>query len=378
MGKGEINMSKRNLNCDILRIIAFIFVIAVHSLSNINFYNTITKDITMLGLNILRPLFMTCVPLFIFLSGYLTKEREFNKTYVLKLGKILLTYLLCAIACLITLHFIEHREALSIGGYIISILSFDAAPYGWYVELYIGLYLLIPFLNKLWQALPNQKSKQNLILVLIFLFVLPTAINIYNINDLNWWLHPAKSQNYAQLMPNYWMGNWYPILYYYLGRYLKEYKLKIKLKTNILLIPILMILFGCFNFYRNYGSYFDWAIYVGNASFEVLIMTILIANLILNYKDFNFKSIKLTKFINKISVLTFGAYLLSRIFDALIYPLINNNTMYIKERVIYIIPTVIIIAILSLIAAYFIDLLSHLIIKSISYLNKKFIKLRTS
>ena len=139
-----------------------------------------------------------------------------------------------------------------------------------------------------------------------------------------------------------------------------------------------MIIFGLFNFYRNYGSYFDWGIYTGYSSFEVLIMTILVANLILNYKDFNFKSIKLTKFINKISVLTFGAYLLSRIFDALLYPLINNNTMYIKERVIYIIPTVIIISILSLIAAYFIDLLSHLIIKSISYLNKKFIKLRTS
>ena len=169
-------MTKRNLNCDILRIMAFIFVIAVHFLLNTNFYNIITKDITMLALNILRPLLMTCVPLFIFLSGYLTKEREFNKAYVLKLGKILLTYFLCAIACLITLHFIEHREALSIGGYIISILSFSAAPYGWYVNMYIGLFLLIPFLDKLWQALSTKKSKQNLILVLCFLLILPSII----------------------------------------------------------------------------------------------------------------------------------------------------------------------------------------------------------
>ncbi len=45
-------MTKRNLNCDILRIIAFIFVIAVHFLLNTNFYTTITKDITILALNI--------------------------------------------------------------------------------------------------------------------------------------------------------------------------------------------------------------------------------------------------------------------------------------------------------------------------------------
>ncbi len=138
------------------------------------------------------------------------------------------------------------------------------------------------------------------------------------------------------------------------------------------------MLIGLFNFYRNYNNYFDWGIYTGYSSLEVLIMTLLIANLVLNYKEFNFKNIKLTKFINKISVLTFGAYLLSRIFDVWLYPFINNNITYIKEKVIYYIPTVIVIAILSLTASYIIDLIAKLITKSLSYLKEKFIKLKTS
>ncbi len=367
-------MTKRDLNCDILRIIAFLLVIAVHAFGFIGLYETITKDTTVLILHIGRTLIMTCVPIFIILSGYLTKEPKFNKAYVLKLGKIILTYILCAIACLVALHFLEHREVLTLRGYIFSILSFEAAPYAWYVNMYIGLYLLIPFLNSLWNSLSTKKSKQNLILVLCVLFIFPTIFNIYNFDSLNWWLHPSTSNNFATIFPNYWYGNCYPILYYFIGRYLKEYKLNIKLKTNIILLIFSMILFGSYNFYRNYSNYFAWTIFSSYPSLEVLIVTILFVNLVLKYKEFHLKNTKIVKLINKISVLTFGGYLLSRIFDIWLFPYLVNNTTYIKERIIYLIPMILCIGILSLISAYLIDIIAKILIKIFNYLKKKFIK----
>lgn len=166
----------------------------------------------MLILNIIRCLFMTCVPLFIILTGYLSINKELNKNYFKKIFRIILTYVLCSIACLIALHFIENRPVLSLKEYIFSILSFNAAPYSWYVNMYIGLFLIIPFLNILWKNLKTKKYRQYLIVVLVLLFVIPTITNIYNFNDTNWWIHPSISKSYQQIIPNYWLGR--GILYY--------------------------------------------------------------------------------------------------------------------------------------------------------------------
>lgn len=127
-------MKTRNINCDILRIIALLFVISVHSLSYIGFYGVINEGPTMLFLNIARCLFMSCVPLFIVLSGYLMSKKELNKNYLKKSIRIIATYILCSIACLIGLYFIENQEMLSIKDYFFKILLFQAAPYSWYVN----------------------------------------------------------------------------------------------------------------------------------------------------------------------------------------------------------------------------------------------------
>ena len=76
---------ERLINCDFLRILALIFVISVHSISYIGFYSTINEGPTMWLLNILRCLFIICVPLFILLTGYFMSKKELNKSYLKKL-----------------------------------------------------------------------------------------------------------------------------------------------------------------------------------------------------------------------------------------------------------------------------------------------------
>lgn len=352
-------IKNRSLNCDILRIMAFLFVLAVHSLSYIGFYSETTTGPTMLILNIVRCLFITCVPLFLVLTGYLMSKKELTKDYIKKLSRIIITYLLCSIVCLICLHFIEKRPIGTIKDYFFEILSFQAAPYSWYVNMYIGLYLIIPFLNILWKNLKDKKQKQYLIIVLLILIVSPTIFNIYNWQDFSWWLNPSRNRAYQQIVPNFWQGGGYPILYYYIGSYLKEYKLNITWIKNIVLLIIGLIIFGTFNFYRNYNNTFEWGIYVDYYSFEAVIITILITNLILNFKKLKLSE-RLNKIIAHISYLTFGGYLLSKIFDMIFYPYLTNNTTTVLERCFYAVPTVLLIGICSIILSGIIDMIQKL------------------
>lgn len=355
-------MKTRLLNCDILRIIAFSFVVGVHSLSYAEFYVTPMTGTTMLFLNFLRCLFITCVPLFLVLSGYLMIEKTLSKNYLKKLSRIIVTYILCSIACMVGLHFTENG-VFSIKHLISGILSFTAAPYAWYVNMYLGLYLLIPFLNILWNNLKNKQEKLYLIIVLSILTVLPTLFNIFRFDSLNWWIHPANSRDYQQLIPNFWQEILYPILYYFIGCYLKQFPLKMSTKKNTLYLMISILLFGLFNYYRDYGFTFYGSIFSNYFSFECLIVTVLFANLVLCNLHFKISNEKVIKFISKVSYLTFGAYLLSKIFDSWFYPFLLDHTSTMKERLPFFIPIIILIMICSLLLSFIIDLVQQLIFK---------------
>ena len=68
-------MKKRIINCDILRIVAFLFVISVHSMRYLGFYESINSGRLMAILNILRVILMACVPIFMVLTGYLMSHK---------------------------------------------------------------------------------------------------------------------------------------------------------------------------------------------------------------------------------------------------------------------------------------------------------------
>ena len=349
-------MKTRNINCDFLRIIALLFVISVHSLLYIGFYDTVNDGPTMILLNIARCLFITCVPIFMILSGYLMSKKEFNRKYLQKIIRIISTYFLCSLMCIIAVYFIENQEMLPLKDYFFQILSFKAAPYSWYVNMYLGLFLLIPFLNILWNNLKGQKPKQYLIVILFIIGILPNSINIFNFDSLNWWLEPSSSRLYQQLIPDYWATTTYIILYYFIGCYLKEYKLKLSIKKNIVFLLTFIIIFGLFNYYRNFNALFEWGSYVGYSSIEVVITTILFVNLILNFK-INIKSKKILDFIGKISYLTFGAYLLSAIFDRYFYPILQSHTNTLIQRIPYLFLLIPVIFIFSLLLSWIVELM---------------------
>ena len=64
--------------------------------------------------------------------------------------------------------------------------------------MYIGLFLLIPFLNAMWRGLKGQKQKILLIATLLALTTLPSLFNIYDWHTPEFWQLPSSASSADQ------------------------------------------------------------------------------------------------------------------------------------------------------------------------------------
>lgn len=324
----------RDTGLDITRIVAFMSVPAVHFFLNSGFYDIPVKGNKMYIMVIFRTLFMICVPLFMLLSGYLMSGKKImmDKKSILnqykKLDKIIITYVLATIIIIFYRNFYLH-EHLNLKNSISNILGYN--QYSWYVEMYIGLFLLIPFLNCLWHSI-QKDSRTMLVIVMILLTTLPSLLNIWNFESLETLRSPWLSTNYNSLVPDWWV-TLYPITYYYIGAYIKEYINIKKMKTwkLIFLSITTVIIFGCFNIWRSNTIKFVWGVWCGWGSFQNVIDTILIF-LMINSINYTKISHYISDFLALISDLTFGAYILTWIPDNYNYSKLIELETVIPER----------------------------------------------
>ena len=295
--------SKRIIGPDIVRFLAILFVISVHFFLNNGFYS---KEITSVGdffLILFRELFFTCVPLFLILTGYLNGHQKFNKNYVYKILKILISYFLIAIICVLVKIFYMDLD-ISKTELIASFFDFSAAPYAWYVEMYIGLFFLIPFLNILYDYIKTKKGKKSLIGVLILLTALPPTLNSFMYNGL-----------LIAILPDYWVA-FYPVLYYFIGRYLKEYSLNISLLKKIFFLITILLVQSMFEFILSYNSVFNYNVFNSYGN----IFTVIIASLIVEiFIDKDIKNKISKKIISFVALVSFEMYLISYVFDKIFY-----------------------------------------------------------
>ena len=202
-----VSKRDRDVSLDVIRALAVVSVLAVHFFLNCQFYDTVWTGKAMAPALVLRTQLMVCVPLFLLLSGYLQKEKQWSWGYYKGLLKLLLTYVLASVVCCVF-------RAVCDGGpwavkeWLRGMLSFSAAPYGWYIELYMGLFCMIPFLNLLWNALPSRRVKWVLLLTLCFFTMCP-SLNVISVH-FGW-----------QTVPNRW-APLYPVTYYFIGCFLQE------------------------------------------------------------------------------------------------------------------------------------------------------------
>lgn len=354
----------RDPGLDIIRSIALICVICVHFFLNTDFYETTVAGTRMLIMSVMRNSFMICVPLFMMLTGYLINSREVNKGYYLKIIRILYTYVMVSLVC--GLFRRNVLDSYSISETILGIFSFEAAPYSWYIEMYIGFFLLIPFLNIMYDGVDTQRKKQILVITLLLLTALPGVLNIYNVKriaDSQWWMMPSVELSYSKVVPSWWT-NIYPITYFFLGKYLREYSIRWKPKQIAVVGAAVYLTAGIYNYYRSYGRAFIWGSWQEYGSLIITAQTVLLFAFFIRIEYSNLPAV-FRRVFSKISDLSLGAYLSSWIFDTIIYTRLNEAIPTVQQKLIWFPVVITLVLIGSLTCAYVIDLFYSLFVKGI-------------
>lgn len=359
----------RNYSLDLVRIMALFSVISVHFFLNSGYYNQSMLGKRMYLMTVMRTFFMVCVPLFLVLTGYLMSNKSLCRQYYRGLLKTIGIYIAASIVCIIYKSlFLDAKVSVSV--IVKGILDFSAADYSWYVEMYIGLFLLIPFLNIIYKNLESKKQKWLLIITMLVLTSFPNVLNIYNFDVEGWWKAPILSSEYRKIFPSWWNAI-FPLTYYYIGCYLKEYGMKIKKSANIALLLIAVMVFGTFNYYRSYGGEFVWGEYQSWGALPNVIMTLLVFGVISSFKLEKLSS-KGKYLLAGLSDLCFGAYLLSYIFDSAFYPFLNSKIHYMPERLDYFIIIVPLVLVCSFVLSSIINMICSVIVKSGQIIVHKF------
>ena len=325
------NIEKRNINLDIIRIFSLFCVICVHFFYYSEFYNENVTGPRMFIMCLFRSFFIICVPMFLILTGYLMNQKKIEKSYYKGIIKILVVYFLCSILYSLIVKYYDKND-MNIFIFLKNILSYEGTKYSWYVEMYIGLFLIIPFLNLIFNNIQDKNKTKLLLYTLIFMVGIPCILNIHRFGSFEWWKQPAINNKYLKIIPQWW-NNLYPIFYYFLGAYLKKYPIKMSCKFNLIFLMLAVTVDGAFNFYRSYGNKYVFGIWNDYASFSVMLVSFLTFNLLLKISvNTNEKFEEILKII---SDSCFGAYLISCCFDTAFYPILLTLVPNIKSRFIY-------------------------------------------
>lgn len=307
-------MKERNINLDLIRFFAIFFVISVHFLLHTGFYDISINGIQPFILIFFRTIFMMCVPLFLLLTGFLMNKKELSKKYYLGIIRVIFVYIVAKFFYLIvdTFYF---NEINSFSAVLRRIFNFNN-DYSWYVNMYIGLFLLIPFINLIYNNLKNQRQKQ----VLIFsLFILSSLATL--------------SFKGLVVFPDWW-SSLYTLTYYFIWAYMREYGFNIKKSKVIILLFAVILASTIFYYALGYNKQFSVRTFTEYGGPGTFVSAVLLFGLLLNLNISKFPK-TINKLIIKVSEVSFGMYLFSYMIDKIIYQKFNNYILNMNERFIY-------------------------------------------
>ena len=223
--------SQRIYGLDLIRVCAIFFVIAGHFFSlNTPFKNVPFTGFSMFIQGMMNSVFMVGVPLFIMLTGYLNINKTPTKKYYTGMIRVLVAYVIFSIAT-IAFRTFYLGENLNLLQWTLKIFNYSAIPYAWYIEMWIGLALLTPFLNYLWKAIPSLKEKLLLIVSLFVMTSLPDLCNRYGM----------------YIFPAYFAQASYPLMFYFIGAFIREYQPTIKNWIGMVIIFSITLINPLFN-----------------------------------------------------------------------------------------------------------------------------------
>lgn len=252
-------------------------------------------------LGMLQTFTMIGVPLFLMLTGYLNLNKtEPSRKYYCGIWRVLIAYLFFSVlTILFRKYYLDHEKSIIKWG--LEITSFSAIPYGWYIEMWIGLFLLTPFLNKLWYAIEPRRHRQILIVTLFCCASLPDFTNRYGIH----------------LLPAYWSTAAYPLLCFYIGAYIRDYHPKFRAIGLIGIITALCLFNPVVSIIIANGKPM---MHLQGGPAGIVSIPIAICTFLLFYRT-DISNVPVRFLITKISLLSLDMYLVAYVFDQWLYPI---------------------------------------------------------
>lgn len=299
---------------------------------------------------------------FLLLSGYLLCEKRLGKHYYIKIIRVLILYILSSCICIFFKALVLKMPMNGLKP-VLRILDYSGAQYAWYVNMYIGLFLIIPFLNILWNSCTDRQRKL-LVIISLVLTTVPATLNIFNFEyndgfpDLYFWAN-SRINTYNVIVPDYWKGN-YAILYFIVGAYLKKYRKEVvKTKWLLLFFTLDILGFGSLLFIRNiYSVFITTDPLVGWQNVFTVSSAVLLFEIIyrVNMKKW---PCCIKKGLTLISQRSFTMFLISYITDKLIYARLVEITMNVLNRVWLIPIAVISVCVISFLLASPVELIGN-------------------
>ena len=318
MSSIQSNKTNRVLYFDVLRVIACLSIIMIHT--SVEFVN---KDIGSLNFwtgNILDSLARIGVPVFIMISGALMLDKNYQFTTKKLIGHItkMVVFFVCwsAFYCVVFKillgHFVKHESLSAVG----ILDSFIKGHYHlWFVYLIIGLYLIVPLL-RLWVKTENKKAIEYfIILSIVFTYLIPQIISIgSNYSGL---FESLNDILVKKLQLDY-VGGF--TTYFILGWYLNNYDIKKKkLIYSLGFLGLIISIVGTYILLTTTGK----KIYMyDNLSINVLFQSL--AVFVFVKGKFKNKNTNI-KIINSISKYSLGIYAIHAMFVSIMYEAIEKT-----------------------------------------------------
>lgn len=353
---------RRLAGIDIVKIIAAFFVVGIHSFLYDGYYNySIPNDKVELAAICMRWIAYTCVPLFMITTGYLMKNKKLSKKYYLGLLPVLFVYLAASVICVLfnKMHF---NTAYTAWTFIKGLFMFTDANYSWYVEYYICIFLLIPFINLGWNGLQSKKQR------FCFLF----SVMLISVCSQSFFIGKTDA---IRLFPGYF-PRLYPIAYYLVGCWIREYPPQKRLVSKLLAFAGVLAALAWLTF----TSFFDSINNVENNSiflsrhfndYGAFPVGMTAACIFLLFFDISIKNRIVSKILTVLGKSTLGCYLVSYVFDSLNYADFNSKYGTVGERLDHVFPLILKIFGLSMLCGVGLHLLYEGIVLGVKSINQQ-------
>ena len=315
---------ERSTGIDIIKIVALILVVTVHSFLHTGFYSTpISADFGAFQIYI-RWIAFCCVPLFMTVTGYLMSRKRLSAGYYKGILRVLVIYVFISIVNLI-FNICFHQFHYSIWQAVRGLFMYTDAQYSWYVEYYFCIFLLIPFINQAYHGMRSKRNKRLMLMTFCFLFLFAQSFYI-----------GTNYNTQIKIFPSFFTRG-YPFAYYLIGAYLRDFPPKRKPRRKLKYLAIFgaaLVWVSVVTFYqclKNKECDCIWRTWHNDdyAAWPVAVMT---AMLFLLLFDIRIKNKIARAVLKHLSNGTFAAYLISYLFDSVYYKRLNNDYATVEER----------------------------------------------